>query len=136
MSQYNIVRNSSFISNTSSGTGDVSLTWAQLESLIDGVTTSGGVTVSGSDILCLDVDLSQRIKVDGVHLYASDMGKSSNVKFYYRNATTGDYISLSTVSGSTYYSTTVPDPSAPQCVRVTVSGVNITLYEFEIFNDA
>ena len=134
MTQYNIIRNGSFQSVTASGTGNTTLTWSQLESLIDGTTTSGGVSLTTSGILYLDADLSQRIKVDGIRLYASDLTKSANINFYYKNETNDSYTSLSTSVG-TYYYTTIADPSAPRYVRVTVSGVAIDLYEFQIFND-
>jgi hypothetical protein len=101
---------------------------------MDGVTTSGGVSLTAPDVLYLEADLSQRIKVDGVRLYASDLSKSANVKFYYKNESTDSYTILSTSSGS-YYHTTIPAPSAPRYVRATISGVNIDLYEFQIFND-
>ena len=132
--QYNLIRNGSLQSVTTSGTGNVALTWSQLESLIDGTTASGGVSLTTSGILYLDADLSQRIKVDGIRLYASDLTKSANIKFYYKNETNDSYTTLST-SVSTYYYTTIADPSAPRYVRVTVSGVAIDLHEFQIFND-
>jgi hypothetical protein len=101
---------------------------------MDGNLTSSGVSLTTSGNLYLDVDLSQRIKIDGIRLYASDLTKSSNISFYYKNTVTGTYTLLST-SVSSYYYTTIPDPSAPRFVRATVSGVNINLYEFQIFND-
>jgi len=127
MSKYNLIRNGAF-----SGSGDHSFTWADLELLQDGNTTSSGVTISGTNNLI--VDLSQRIKVDGIRLYASDMSKSSNIHFYYKNGTSDSYTSLITSSG-TYYSTTIPAPSAPRYVKVTISGVSMDLYEFQVFND-
>ena len=48
-----------FESNTTSG--NVSLTRAQLQTLVDGNYMSGGVIVSGDDILALDVDLGERV---------------------------------------------------------------------------
>jgi len=134
MSQYNLVRNAYFDSLTTSGTGNTSLTWTQLESLMDGVTTSGGVTLTSSGILFLEVDLSQRIKVDEIRLYADDLGQAAYINFYYKNATGDSYTLLATQSGSYYYAT-ISDPSAPRYIRATISGVAITLYEFEILND-
>jgi hypothetical protein len=112
--------------------GDHVFTWADLEALQDGVTTSGGVTISGVNSLV--VNLSQRIKVDGIRLYASDLTKSSDIYFYYKNTEAAEYTLLST-DVSTYYYTTVPNPSAPLFVKVTISGVSLSIYEFEVLND-
>jgi len=51
MAKYNIARNSVFHSLTTSGTGNKSLTWVQMETLIDGNTTSSGVTLTAPDVL-------------------------------------------------------------------------------------
>ena len=125
--RYNLIRNGYF-----NAFGDHTFTWSELELLQDGNTTSSGVTISGTNTLV--VDLSQRIKVDGIRLYASDMSKSSNIHFYYKNGTSDSYASLITNSG-TYYSTTIPAPSAPRYIKVTISGVSMDLYEFQVFND-
>jgi hypothetical protein len=132
---YNLIRNAYFRSLTVSGTGNVDLSWTQLESLMDQNLTSSGVTLTISDILYLETDLSQRIKVDGIRLYASDLSKSSNINFYYKNAESDSYTLLTTYSGASYYYTTITSPSAPQFMRVTVSGVATELYEFLIYND-
>ena len=134
MSKYNLIRNGSLQSLTTSGTGNVGLTWSELELLQDGNLTSSGVTLTSSGILVLEADLSQRIKVDGIRLYADDTSKSSSINFAYKNQESDNYISLTTQSGA-YYSTTIPAPSAPRYVKVTVSGINIELYEIQIFND-
>ncbi len=134
MAQYNLIINGSLQALTTSGTGNTSLVWTQLESLQDGVTASGGVSLTTSGVLYLEADLTQRIKVDGIRLYASDLSKSANIKFYYKNESVDNYTLLTTQSGSYYY-TTISDPSAPRYVRVTVSGVAITLHEFQIFNN-
>jgi hypothetical protein len=132
--QYNLVRNGYFDSLTTSGTGNTELTWAQLESLMDGVTTSGGITLTSSGVLFLEVDLSQRIKIDEIRLYANDLNQAAYINFYYKNAVGDSYTLLTTQSGSYYYAT-ISDPSAPRYVRATISGVAITLYEFEVLND-
>jgi len=134
MVEYNLIRNGILRSLTSAGTGDISLTWAELELLTDNDLNSPGVTI-GSGVLYLEADLSQRIQVDGIHLYASDLTKSSNIKFYYKDEESDPYILSSTDMLGSHYETTLPDPSAPIHVLVTVSGINIDLYEFQIFND-
>jgi hypothetical protein len=133
--QYNLVRNGSLQALTSSGTGDISLSWAQLETLMNQNTTSSGVIITNSGILYLEADLSQRIKIDGIYLYASDLSKSANIKFYYKNESGDSYTLLTTQSGSYYSASTLPDPSAPRYILATISGVDIELYEFMIYND-
>jgi len=133
--QYNLIRNGYFTSLTASGTGNVDLTWAELEFLMDGNLTSSGVSVTSPGVLCLETDLSQRIKVGGIRLYTSDLSKSTNIKFYYKNAESDSYTTSTTHSGASYYYTTIDSPSAPQFIRVTVSGVDMDIYEFQVFND-
>ena len=113
--EYNLVRNAYFASLTTSGTGNVELSWTQLESLMDGNTTSSGVSLTSSGILFLETDLSQRIKVDGIRLYANDLTKSANINFYYKNDTGDSYSLITTQSGSYYYAT-IADPSAPRYI--------------------
>ena len=133
--QYNLFRNGSLTANTASGTGGLtSLTWTQLESLMDQVLDTGGVTVSGSDVLYLDGDLTQRIKVDGINLYHTG-ADASNVSFYYKDEPTDSYTLRPTLSGVGYLYTTIPDPSAPRYIRCTISGVTAQIHEFQVFND-
>jgi len=133
--QYNLIRNSVFKSLTISGTGNISLTASELAKLYDNNLTSSGVSVVSSGVLYLEADLAKRIKVDGIRLYADDLSKKSNIKFYYKNSESDNYTILTTYSGSQYYYTNVPSPSAPRYILTTVSGVNIELYELQIFND-
>jgi len=133
--QYNLVRNGSLQALTSSGTGDISLTYSELEALQNQNFTSSGVEITNSGILYLEVDLSQRIKIDGIQLYADDLSKSSNIEFAYRNTVTGTYTVLNTVSGTYYSASTITDPSAPRFVRAVISGTNMEIYEFQVFND-
>jgi hypothetical protein len=134
MAKYNLIINGSLESLTISGTGNKSLNWSQLESLMDGTTTSGGVSLTSGDVLYLEAGLSNRIKVDGVRLYVN--GASTNdVKFYYKNSAAESYTTLTTQSGSEYFYITIPDPSAPMYVRTSISGITGELYEFQIFND-
>ena len=70
MSSYNLIRNSIFTSPTDSGTGNKSLTYNELKSLYDVNTTSSGVSLTSSDVLYLDIDLGDRIKLDSVVIWA------------------------------------------------------------------
>lgn len=134
MAKYNLIRNAYLNALTSSGTGNVNLSWQELESLMDGNTISSGVSLTSSDILYLETDLSQRIKIDGIRLYTNDTTKSSNINFYYKDNTEDEYTLLTTQVDSYYY-TTIFGLSAPRYVRVTISGVTMDIREFQIFND-
>ena len=134
MSKYNLIRNGSLQALTVSGTGNKSLDWNQLESLMDGTTTSGGVTTTSGDSLWLLADMSNRIKLDEVRLYADDLTKLSNIDFYYKNNESDSY-TLCSKNVGTYYYPTLPDPKAPRFILTTISGVDIQLYEYMAIND-
>ena len=127
MAQYNLVRNGYFTAS-----GDYTFTTANLNTLQDGTFSGTGVTISGVNTLTLN--LSQRIKIDNIRLYANDLTKSSNIYFWYKNSSSASYTQTPTYV-SDYYYTTIPDPSAPMYVKVTISGVPMTLYEFYVDND-
>lgn len=126
MTQYNLVRNGYF-----SGSGDYTFTTSNLNTLQDGTLSGTGVTISGINTLTLN--LSQRIKVDNIRLYTNDLTKSSNIYFSYRNSASDSY-TLTPTYVSDYYYTTIPSPSAPMYIQVTISGVSMTLYEFYVDN--
>lgn len=135
MAQYNLNRNGAFTTVTGTGYGNKQLSWAELEKLIDGNTSSSGISLSGSDVLYMETDLSNRIKIDGVNIYTSNPSISGAVYFYYKNTSEASYNLLNTnVNGSTY-STTIPTPSAPRFIAAVISGVVCDVYEYEIFND-
>ena len=135
MAQYNIVRNSLFTSNTSDGIGTRGLNNLELASLINGNEADVAVVLNSSEVLCLDVDLVTRIKVSSILLYASDLTKLGNVDFYYKNDSVEDFTLCSKEVNAYAYSAQIPYPSAPSAIRCTVSGIDIDLYEFFIFNE-
>jgi len=135
MTKYNMINSSYFTSNTTSGTGNRNLTATELYSLTDGVLDTIGVTVTGSDILCLDIDLGYRLKIDSILLYASDLTKLPNINFYFKNYETDSYIICSKSSSINSYVGTTPSPSAPRYVRCTVSGTDIGINELQVLND-
>jgi hypothetical protein len=132
--QYNLARNGSLEALTISGTGNKSLLWAELESLMDGTTSSGGVSLTSGDVLWLEADMSNRIKLDSVRLYASDLTKLANIEFYYKD-NEGDSYTICSKNVSTFYYPTLPDPKAPRFVLTTISGVDIQLHEYMLVND-
>ena len=127
MSKYNLVNNGTLTAG--------SLNWLEIESLHDGVTTSGIVSLTASGTLELELDLGDRLKVDGIRLYTSDSGQLSYINFYYKNTSTDSYSICSKSTTSEYYSATITEPSAPRYIKATISGVVIDLYEFVVYNN-
>ncbi len=134
MAKYNLIKNSLFSSNTSSGTGNRALTQTELYTLTDGVTTSSGVDISSGDMLYLDIDLHQRIKVNGIFLYANDLTKLANIDFQYKNYIEESYSGCDKNVSNTY-TATISDPSAPRFIRCIITGADINLFEFAVYND-
>lgn len=135
MTQYNLNRNGSFTTVTGTGYGNVQLSWSQLEKLIDGNTSSSGISLTGSDVLYIETDLSNRIKIDGINLYTSNGSISGNVYFFYRNTPNSSYTQLTTNVDGTKYYTIIPSPSAPRYLVTVISGASCDIYEYEIFNE-
>jgi len=135
MAKYNMIVNSSFTYNTSSGTGNRTLTTAELFSLINNELYTSTISLSSSDVLYLDVDLGYRLKIDSILLYADDLTKLSNINFYFKNLEADSYSICSKNVSAASYIGTVPNPSAPRFIRCTISGVNISLYEFQVLNN-
>ena len=143
MAKYNLCRNGVLRSLTDPGTGDVSLGWQELEYLVDEETQYNGgqaVTVTSGQVLYLETDLSSRIKVDGIRLYMTSPTSSGTIlseylNFYYKNAEGDSYSACSKSLEDTYYSATITSPSAPRFIACVISGVNASVYEFEVFND-
>ncbi len=133
--KYNLLENS-FISVH----GNVSLSIEDVENIIDSTTTSGVVTISGTnnDIFFIESDLGDRIAIDQVRYYFDSATTSgvvaSGIEFYYKDddatgsGIVNEYLGLTTNIGDGYYYTTVPTPSAPRYIRLihTVSGTSIT----------
>jgi hypothetical protein len=124
--------------------GTVSLTRAQLQGLVDEDYTTDVVTLSGTDILVLDVDLGNRIAVLDLRYYFDSATASgtvaSGIQWYYKNYDSDPWYSLTTVAGGGYYTTTtVSGTFFPQYVRMvqTISGTGIigSAREYEVNND-
>ena len=137
MTVLNFAAETVFDANTTSG--NVSLTQAQLQSLVDGNYTTGGVYLSGDNILALDVDLGNRIATKDMRYYfdstASTAAVASGISFYYRDYTTDPWSLLTTTYGAGYYTTTSGDFFLHQVRMIhTISGTSIsgTLREYEV----
>lgn len=133
--QYNLLESSYIYSNTES---NITLDVEEIEVLIslrDFATTSGVVTISGTDggtdTLGIDADLGDRITIDQMRYYFNSAAVSgtvaSGISFYYKDEEADSYSGLTTNVGDGYYYTTVPSLSAPRYVRIVhaMSGTNI-----------
>ncbi len=133
MGKYNLVNTGSLSSITVSGS--VSLNWREIDNLHNGVTNSGIVSLTPSDRLYLELNLGERIKVDGVRLYTNDNSKLQYIDFYYKNSENESYTICSKSSIDNYYLSTIDYPSAPKFIKVVVSGADLVLHEFLVYNE-
>lgn len=130
------------VDSTVSGT--VALTRAQLQGLVDEDYTTDVVTLSGTDILVLDVDLGNRVAVLDLRYYFDSATASgtvaSGIQWLYKNYESDSWYSLTTTVGGGYYTTTtISGTLYPQYVRMvqTISGTGIigSAREYEVNND-
>ena len=140
MAQYNLITNSSITSNTTSGVGNKLLSVDEIMSLYDNNTTSSGVTLSGTDVLCLDIDIGFRVRLDNIKLYMNtveDRASSlNNINFYYKNLITDPYtVCDKDYDSTTFFITNLPTLFAPRYVRVIIDGVSGILNEVILLND-
>jgi len=130
-----MIRNSSFTSNTTSGTGNRALTIPELDSLIDNNVYTLGVQLVDTEVLYLDIDLGYKLKVDSILLYTNDLTKLANVTFYSKSAASDVFSVCSKTVSAVSYVGTVPNPSAPRYIRCVVSGTNMLLHELQVLNN-
>lgn len=140
MTQYNLIHIGAIQSNITSGVGNRALSNDELLSLYDGNTTSSGVGLVGTDVLCLDIDMGYRLRLDSVKLYIDVPGDRAtaltNVEFYYKNNDVDAYSLCSKDYNSTiFYTVGMPSLFAPRYLRVVISGQESTIYELVLLND-
>lgn len=123
--------------------GNVSLDYLQITSLLD----LGKESITGmseDDILCLDVDLGDRTKIDEIRYYFSSASVSgtvaSGIVFQYKNESYESLINSPTFIGDGYYYTTVSGSSSPSFIRLNhtiASGTSISgsVHGYTILND-
>lgn len=130
------------VDDTVSGT--VSLTRAQLQALVDEDYTTDVATLSGSDILVLDVDYGNRIATYDLRYYFDSATASgtvaSGIQWLYKNYDSDPWYALTTVAGGGYYTTTtISGTFFPRQIRLvhTISGTGVvgSLREFETLSD-
>lgn len=139
MTQYNLLKDCYVEALTVSGTGSLSLTQTDILKLYDTITDSSGITILNSDILCLDISLYKRIRLDAVCVYMDVSGDKSaalpNIDFYYRDNESDEYQLAGKLVNDDMFCI---DPNlvifAPKNIRVTVSGIDASLYEIKLLN--
>jgi hypothetical protein len=135
--QYNLAQYSQYTS-----TGSKSLTYTQLINLVRDNTAT--ITLSGSNIMSVDVDLGERILANEARYYFNSSFPStsvvSGVVFYAKLGPSESWTALTSNIGTGYYYATITGSvSSPRYVRLThtISGTSIsgTAQGFQIINN-
>lgn len=135
----NILKNIKPYSLTISGTGNLNLTFSDIEKLIDGNTTSSGVIISSADVLFLEIDFGNRLKLETLQFYVGGISFSSFIdasKVFYKNYTTDTYQLLDLNYDTKVYLDNIPNNFAPKNLLLTVSGASLELYEIKALADS
>ena len=140
MAQFNLISAGTIRSNTTSGTGNRTLSNEEIFALCDGNITSSGATVSGTDSLYIDVDLGFRVQIDNINLFMDVPGDRAsaltNVDFYYKNLETDSYtICAKNYDIDKFYASGFPTLFAPQYIRIVIDNQAASIYEIEALND-
>lgn len=139
MTQYNLLKDCYINTLTTSGTGDMLLTQAELLALYDSDISTVSIPILSHNTLCLEVTLYRRIRLSGVFLYMDVAGERlsalSNINFYYSDDDLGEYQLLDKfVNESYFYVVHGLDIFAPKRLKITISGIATALYELEVLN--
>lgn len=140
MTQYNLIRNGLINTLTVSGTGNKSLSNTELNKLYDNNTTSSGVVLTTTDEVFIDIDLSNRIRVNEFSLYFDVTGDRatalSKIYFYYKDSNIDSYTLLDKVDTTTkFLADNLPTLFAPRYIRIVIDKVEGNLYELVVYND-
>ena len=142
MAQYNLLINGFIQSSTYSGTGNLELTSSQINSLYDNDMLSSVINLSTSNILYLDIDLFNRVRISDISLYIDttiDRDTAlDKVDFYYKNDPLDSYVSIMSKAQDSdrFYLTNLPELFSPRYIRIAVSDLECSLYELKILNRA
>jgi len=127
--KYNVAKNS--YANVNLIEGNKSLSYNQLFDFV--INNNATISLSGTDILSVEVDLGERVFVDEVRYYFSSVfapnSVVSGISFYARRSEHEFYSLLTPLVGSGYYYATITGTSyAPSQVKLihTVSGTSIS----------
>lgn len=140
MAQFNLINLGTIQSNTTSGTGNIELSDSDLGLLCDGALITYGATVSGTGVLCLDIDLGYRVRLDAFNLIATVSNDRAvaleDINFYYKYVETDEYIVCAkNCDLDKFYASGFPVLFTPQYLRITVNNPNLIIYELEALND-
>lgn len=139
---YNIVCNGNFSSissdTTLSGIGTASrcFTAEELQTISNNILTVSGVSINAYDSVMLKLDMSERIRVDGIRVYCDNVTLEgvNAIHVYWKDYEEDFYSGSDENYSSDYYYATLPDPSAPRYIIVTISGLDTELFEFAVYN--
>ena len=138
MAKYNLLTNSLIESLTTSGTGNVDLTVDEKASLYDGNTTVSGISLIASDILHLEVDMYNRIKVENIKIYLNTTmsGISNEIEFYYKDDNNSDFVLCPLEDeGTFFWPYNLPELFAPRFIRLIINNLDCELLELGVYND-
>ena len=140
MAQYNLINTGMMVSSTTSGTGNKSLTGEEIAALYDGNTTSSGISLLGTDILYLDIDLGFRARLDDVKLVIDVPGDRAtaltSVYFYYKTTAESVFILGSKdQDATTFYMDGMQTLFAPRYIRIIVDSIECDIHEVQLLND-
>ena len=140
MAQFNLISASMIQSNTTSGIGSIELFDGDLGSLCDGVLTTYGVTVSGTGILCLDINLGYRVRLGAFNLVADVSNDRAialaDMDFYYKYIETDVYtVCAKNYDLDKFYAFGFPSLFTPQYLRIIINNPDLIMYELEALND-
>jgi len=137
--QFNLAKH--FILKVNHTNGNVALTYQQIESLVDS-SVEPVITLSGGDVLCLDLDFGTRTKIDEMRYYFNSASASgtvaSGIRFQYINEYYESFMDSPTLWGNDYYYTTVSGASSPTKIRFTHTldpSISGSVHYFAVFND-
>lgn len=139
MAQYNLLKDCYVNTLTVSGTGNLSLTQTDILTLYDSNTSSSGIDLLSTDILHLEVSLYKRTRLDAINVYMDVLGDRAavlnNIDFYYKNTDSEEYLLLDKlVDDDKFYIANNFNILAPKLVKITVSGIEASLYGVELLN--
>lgn len=138
MAQYNLINEGIITTATGISGSNLSLSQSQLEVLYNGSTVSG-IQITDSDILCMDIDLMNRVLVESLGIYILlDQAPSyylDDVDFYYKNEIEDDYVSIIPLTDAdSFYINYSDDSFSPRYIRLIITNVSATVFEVYVNN--
>ncbi len=140
--KYNLVRNAQLSYSSFDGEKHRVFTTDEVGYICDNeLSFDNSIPVSGTEFVTFEATFPRRIKIDDIRLYVSSTMVSGTVLdniYFYSNSSDDDNYSLMAdkyIGDNNYYYATMPDPSAPMKIKITISGVSCSISEFFISNN-